>query len=83
MHNKAVAVYERDVVDEVLAFLSDAAERCVRAGIPAEHVILDPGIGFGKLPEHNLALLGALDRASWRSAFRRWSGPRASRRSAN
>ena len=62
MHNKAVAVYERDVVDEVLATLAAAAQRCVRAGIPAEHVILDPGIGFGKTPEHNLALLGALHR---------------------
>ena len=62
MHNKPVAVYERDVVDEVLAFLDDAALRCVRAGIPAEHVILDPGIGFGKLPEHNIALLRALHR---------------------
>ncbi len=62
MHNKAVAVYERDVVDEVLAFLDGAARRCVRAGIPAEHVVLDPGIGFGKLPEHNLALLRALGR---------------------
>jgi dihydropteroate synthase len=62
MHNKAVAVYERDVVDEVLAYLDDAAQRCVRAGIPADHVILDPGIGFGKLPEHNIALLRALHR---------------------
>jgi dihydropteroate synthase len=62
MHNKAVALYERDVVDEVLAFLDDAAARCVRAGIPPEHVILDPGIGFGKLPEHSIAVLGALDR---------------------
>lgn len=62
MHNKAVAVYERDVVDDVLRFLDDAAARAVRAGIPAEHVILDPGIGFGKLPEHNLALLGQLNR---------------------
>jgi dihydropteroate synthase len=62
MHNKAVAVYERAVVDEVLAFLADAAQRCVDGGIPPEHVILDPGIGFGKLPEHSLALLGALDR---------------------
>jgi dihydropteroate synthase len=62
MHNKAVAVYERDVVDEVVAFLHDAAERCVAGGIPPDHVILDPGIGFGKLPEHSLALLGALDR---------------------
>ncbi|BDE07065.1 hypothetical protein WPS_23410 [Vulcanimicrobium alpinum] len=62
MHNKAVAVYERDVLDEVLAFLDDAAARCVRAGIPPDRVILDPGIGFGKLPEHSLALLRALDR---------------------
>jgi len=62
MHNKAVAVYERDVVDEVLAMLAASAERCVRAGVPAGHVILDPGIGFGKTPEHNLTLLGALDR---------------------
>ena len=62
MHNKAVAVYERNVVDEMLAFLDAAAARCVRAGIPAEHVILDPGIGFGKLPEHNIAVLRALDR---------------------
>ncbi len=62
MHNKAVAVYERDVMDEVLSTLAAAAERCVRAGIPAEHVILDPGIGFGKTPEHNLAVLAALPR---------------------
>ena len=62
MHNKAVAVYEREVVDEILAFLEDAATRCVRAGIPPAHVILDPGIGFGKLPEHNLAVLRGLDR---------------------
>jgi len=62
MHNKPVAVYEGDVVDEVLASLDDAAQRCVRAGIPADQVILDPGIGFGKLPEHNIALLRALDR---------------------
>ncbi|HEY0392961.1 MAG TPA: dihydropteroate synthase [Candidatus Elarobacter sp.] len=62
MHNKPVAVYERDVVDEVLAFLEAAAERCVNAGIPPEHVILDPGIGFGKSPEHNIAVLRALDR---------------------
>ncbi len=62
MHNKALAVYERDVVDDVLFALDGAAARCVRAGIPAEHVILDPGIGFGKLPEHNIALLRGLDR---------------------
>jgi len=62
MHNKAVAVYEGDVVDDVLRSLDASARRALRAGVPPDHVILDPGIGFGKLPEHNLALLGSLDR---------------------
>ncbi len=62
MHNKRVAEYDGDVVDEVLAYLDRNAARAVRAGIPAASVILDPGIGFGKTPEHNLALLGALAR---------------------
>ena len=62
MHNKRVSVYEGDVVDEVLEFLADRAERALRAGLPAAHVILDPGIGFGKTPEQNLAVLQALPR---------------------
>jgi dihydropteroate synthase len=55
-------VYERDVVDEVLSFLQKAAARANHAGIPAEHIILDPGIGFGKLPDHNIAVLSQLHR---------------------
>jgi dihydropteroate synthase len=62
MHNKRVAVYEGDVVDEVLAFLENQANRAVRAGLRPEHVILDPGIGFGKSPDQNLAILAALER---------------------
>lgn len=62
MHNKAVAVYERDVVDEVLSFLDAAAQRAVRAGVLAHHVMLDPGIGFGKSPDQNIAVLQALPR---------------------
>jgi dihydropteroate synthase len=62
MHNKAVAVYEGDVVDDVLRSLEASARRFVRAGVRPDHVILDPGIGFGKFPEHNLALLRSLDR---------------------
>ncbi len=62
MHNKRVAVYERDVVDETLAYLARQSERAVRAGLAPQGVILDPGIGFGKTPEHNLAVLGALER---------------------
>jgi dihydropteroate synthase len=62
MHNKCLALYEGDVVDEVLAYLGRQARRAMRAGIPPEQIVLDPGIGFGKLPDHNLALLAALDR---------------------
>ena len=62
MHNKRLALYEGDVVDEVLAYLEKQALRALRAGIPAERIVLDPGIGFGKIPDHNLALLGALGR---------------------
>ncbi|MEO0476176.1 MAG: dihydropteroate synthase [Planctomycetota bacterium] len=51
-----------DVVGEVLSFLLKRAEAAVNAGVPRDQVWLDPGIGFGKTLEHNLALLGALDR---------------------
>jgi dihydropteroate synthase len=64
MHNKRVAIYERDVVDEVLAYLDAQATRAIEAGIAPERVIVDPGIGFGKTPEDNLAILGALARVT-------------------
>ena len=50
-----------DVVDEVKAFLSARLELAVREGVPEERVLLDPGIGFGKRDEHNLALIRRLD----------------------
>ena len=50
-----------DVVTEVQAFLDARVEACVAAGIPRERLCIDPGIGFGKRAEHNLALLGHLD----------------------
>ncbi|MCE9596003.1 MAG: dihydropteroate synthase [Planctomycetes bacterium] len=49
--------YERDVVCEVLAFLRERAAVALEAGIAPERLIVDPGIGFGKRLEHNLALL--------------------------
>lgn len=52
-------VYE-DVVAEVAAFLRERLEAAVAAGIPAERIWLDPGIGFGKTAEHNLELLRRL-----------------------
>ena len=46
-----------DVVREVREALALALQRVVRAGVAAERVLLDPGIGFAKTPEHSLALL--------------------------
>lgn len=51
-----------DVVGEVLAFLEARLAAAVAAGVPEERVLLDPGIGFGKALEHNLALMRALPR---------------------
>jgi dihydropteroate synthase len=49
-----------DVVDEVRAFLEARLEAAVRAGVREDRVLLDPGIGFGKRLEDNLALLRGL-----------------------
>jgi dihydropteroate synthase len=51
-----------DVVDEVLRFLEERLATAVAAGVREEQVLLDPGIGFGKTPAHNLLLLRHLDR---------------------
>jgi len=50
-----------DVVDDVKAFLEERLAFAVREGIAEQRVLLDPGIGFGKTLEHNLALLRRLD----------------------
>jgi dihydropteroate synthase len=50
-----------DVVREVRDFLAQRAEFAVAAGVVPENMIVDPGIGFGKSLEHNLALLYDLD----------------------
>jgi dihydropteroate synthase len=48
------AAHYDDVVDEVRDFLQPRRGRAA-AGVAAERIVLDPGIGFGKTPEHNLA----------------------------
>ena len=50
------AVYN-DVINEVLEELDISIEKALGAGINKEKIILDPGIGFAKLAEHNLTLL--------------------------
>ena len=46
-----------NVVEEVSDFLEARADTCVDAGIPPDHIVLDPGFGFGKTRAHNLSLL--------------------------
>ena len=50
-----------DVAQEVYGFLRARVEACVAAGIERERLMLDPGIGFGKNKDHNIALLRATD----------------------
>jgi len=50
-----------DVVSEVAAFLEERLSHAVEAGIDEERICLDPGFGFGKTPEQNLALLRRID----------------------
>ena len=49
----------------------------VAAGVDAERIVLDPGLGFAKNAEHNWALLADLRRAAWRSGGRCSSAPPA------
>lgn len=51
-----------NVVDEILAFFESRLEALDKAGLPGDRVVLDPGIGFGKLLEHNLAILRNIER---------------------
>jgi dihydropteroate synthase len=59
MHNRGEPRY-RSLVPEVIADLWQALERAMDAGVPWERLIVDPGFGFGKTPDHNLALLSGL-----------------------
>jgi dihydropteroate synthase len=51
-----------DVVAEVGADLNEARTRAISSGVSEQKILVDPGLGFGKTPEQNFALLGALDR---------------------
>ncbi len=50
-----------DLLDDISQELTGSIELAKAAGIPDEHIIIDPGIGFGKTVEQNLVLLNRLD----------------------
>lgn len=58
-----------DVVREVGEFFGERLKKLQASGVAPEQVVLDPGIGFGKTPEHNLQLLANL------RSFARWGRP--------
>jgi dihydropteroate synthase len=60
MHNRERADYANGVFDEVVAWLHAAVEDALAAGVARERLIVDPGIGFGKTPEHSVELLDRL-----------------------
>lgn len=51
-----------DPMEDILIFLRRSLEIAERAGIGAERIAIDPGIGFGKTRAHNLTILAALER---------------------
>ena len=51
----------KDVVKDVYSFLDSRISACKSAGVPKERIAVDPGIGFGKALQHNLALIAHID----------------------
>ena len=60
MHNQRGTSYT-DLVPDVLASLRASVDTALKAGVLRENIVLDPGIGFGKTPEHNLEMLRRLE----------------------
>lgn len=52
--------YDQAIELEVGDFLRQRVDECVAAGIDRERLVIDPGFGFGKLPEHNLRLMAEM-----------------------
>ena len=61
MHNQHGYQYD-NLLEDVVARLSDSVEVALRAGMPRDNLVTDPGIGFGKTADHNLELLRNLHR---------------------
>lgn len=51
----------RDLIGEILSFFRESISKADAAGVPADKIIIDPGIGFGKSFAHNLDILKGLE----------------------
>jgi dihydropteroate synthase len=61
MHNRDDVDDAVDIIADIKAFFARALEIAAKAGIPDHHVILDPGIGFGKTPRQSMIALARFD----------------------
>ncbi len=59
MHNQKTRRYNQ-LLPDILGSLSQSVKAATSAGVRPENIVLDPGIGFGKTPDHNLAILRQL-----------------------
>ena len=58
--NMQVAPRYDNLIAEIKSFLSEATARAEAGGVPRTHIIIDPGIGFGKTFHHNLIIINKL-----------------------
>jgi dihydropteroate synthase len=61
MHNRDYADPAIDIIREIAAFFARSLDIAAKAGIPDGHIVLDPGIGFGKTPEQSMIALARLE----------------------
>uniref|UniRef100_Q07QH9 Dihydropteroate synthase n=1 Tax=Rhodopseudomonas palustris (strain BisA53) TaxID=316055 RepID=Q07QH9_RHOP5 len=61
MHNRDAADPAIDIIADLTAFFDRSLAIAAKAGIPRAHIVLDPGIGFGKTPEQSMTALARLD----------------------
>jgi dihydropteroate synthase len=61
MHNRDRVEADIDIMKDIAAFFTRSLDIAAKAGISADNIVLDPGIGFGKTPEQSMTALARLD----------------------
>ena len=64
MHNRDSADAGIDIMQDIAAFFARSLDIAAKAGISADNIVLDPGIGFGKTHEQSMTALARLDELS-------------------
>jgi len=59
-HNMQNRIFYQDLIPEIYQSLKESIENCLEIGIKSDKIIIDPGIGFGKTVDDNLAIINRL-----------------------